>query len=195
MLVTVRGAVRRPGVVEVALGTPLRDVVSRCGGLSGSPQALLIGGYFGAWIAPDADLPLANEALRPLGAALGARTIAVLPETMCGIAETARVARYLAAQSAGQCGPCVFGLAAVADCLGEIADCRVGRRDALERLPRLEAQIARRGACAHPDGALRFVRSALDVFADEVDEHLAGRCTATEPPGAPADPAPAGGWR
>ena len=195
VLVTVRGAVRRPGVVEVALGTPLRDVVSRCGGLSGAPQALLIGGYFGAWIAPDADLPLANAALRPLGAALGARTIAVLPETMCGIAETARVARYMADQSAGQCGPCVFGLAAVAECLEEVADCRFGRRDALERLPRLEAQIARRGACAHPDGVLGFVRSALDVFADEVDEHLAGRCTATEHGELLPTPRAAGGWR
>ena len=195
VLVTVRGAVRRPGVIEVALGTELRAVVSRCGGLSGPPQAVLVGGYFGAWIEPDADLPLTNEALRPLGAALGARTIAVLPESMCGVAETARVVRYMAAQSAGQCGPCVFGLAAVAQCLGEIADCRDGATEALERLPRLEAQIARRGACAHPDGTLGLVRSALGVFADEIDEHLAGNCTATEHAALLPTPFSTGGWR
>jgi NADH:ubiquinone oxidoreductase subunit F (NADH-binding) len=195
VLLTVRGAVRRPGVVEVALGTPLRSVVSRCGGLTGSPQAVLVGGYFGAWIAPDADLLLTNEALRPLGAALGARTIVVLPESTCGVAETARVATYMAAQSAGQCGPCVFGLAAVAECLQEIADCRHGAADALERLPRLEAQIARRGACAHPDGTLGFIRSALDVFADEIDAHLAGGCTATSQEALLPTPHLAGGWR
>ena len=195
VLLTVRGAVRRPGVVEVELGTPLRAVVSRCGGLTGSPQAVLVGGYFGAWIAPDADLPLTNEALRPLGAALGARTIVVLPESACGVAETARVAGYMAAQSAGQCGPCVFGLAAVAECLQEIAGCRHGAVDALERLPRLEAQIARRGACAHPDGTLGFIRSALDVFADEIEAHLAGRCTATSHEALLPTPQLAGGWR
>ncbi len=195
VLLTVRGAVRRPGVVEVALGTPLRAVVSRCGGLTGSPQAVLVGGYFGAWIAPDADLPLSNEALRPLGAALGARTIVVLPESICGVVETARVAAYMAAQSAGQCGPCVFGLAALAECLQELAGCNYGAADALERLPRLEAQIARRGACAHPDGTLGFVRSALDVFADELDAHLAGSCTATSHEALLPTPQLAGGWR
>jgi NADH:ubiquinone oxidoreductase subunit F (NADH-binding) len=177
------------------LGTPLRAVVSRCGGLTGSPQAVLVGGYFGAWIAPDADLPLSNEALRPLGAALGARTIVVLPESICGVVETARVAGYMAAQSAGQCGPCVFGLAAVAECLQEIAGCKHAAADALERLPRLEAQIARRGACAHPDGTLGFVRSALDVFSSEIDAHLAGHCTATSHEALLPTPQLAGGWR
>jgi NADH:ubiquinone oxidoreductase subunit F (NADH-binding) len=176
VLVTVRGAVRRPGVVEVALGTTLRELVSRCGGLSAPAQAILVGGYFGSWIAPNPELPLSNEALRPLGAALGARTIAVLPESACGVRETARVASYMAAQSAGQCGPCVFGLAAVAGCLTGVAE----GTGTLDRFPRLEAQISRRGACAHPDGTLGFVRSALDVFAREFDEHLSGRCTASD---------------
>ena len=194
VLVTVRGAVRGPGVVEVELGTPLREVIARCGGLEAVPQAILVGGYFGAWIAPDPDLPLSNEALRPLGAALGARTIAVLAESSCGVAETARVASYMAAQSAGQCGPCVFGLAAVADCLARVAGRHADGVDALERLPRLHAQIARRGACAHPDGTLGFVQSALGVFAREIEEHLAGRCSATDHE--PVLPTPLfGDWR
>jgi len=178
VLVTVGGAVLRPGVVEVALGTPLREVVARCGGLPASVQALLVGGYFGTWIAPDLDLPLANEALRPLGASLGARTLILLPESACGVVETARVAAYMASQSAGQCGPCLFGLPVVARSLAAVARCEPGAAEALARLPVLDAQIARRGACAHPDGALAFVRSALVVFADELERHLAGTCTA-----------------
>lgn len=178
-LVTVAGAVRRPGVVEIELGQPLSSVIERCGGPTAEPQAVLVGGYFGSWIdAAALDAPLANAALRPLGAALGARAIVVLPRSVCGLAETARIVRYLAGESAGQCGPCVFGLPALAQALETIAAASRGARAALDRVPRLGAQIARRGACAHPDGALRLVDSALRVFARELDLHLAGRCSA-----------------
>ena len=195
VLVTVRGAVARPGVLEVPLGAPLEELIERCGGLVESPQAVLVGGYFGTWIAPDLDVRLANEALRPLGASLGARAIAFLPRSACGVAETARVAAYMAAQSAGQCGPCVFGLAAVARSLAALAAREPGAGAALERLPRLHAQIARRGACAHPDGSIAFVTSALDVFADEIDEHLAGRCTAHGHDPVLPTPSTRGDWR
>jgi len=169
VLVTVHGAVKQPGVVEVELGTPIRDVLQRFGGLTALPQALLIGGYFGTWVrAHDAlDLPLTNAALAPLGASLGARTIVVLPQDACGIRESARVARYLARESAGQCGPCVFGLPAMADALERVD---------VERLRRLAPQVSGRGACAHPTGATRFVASAVDVFSDEIERHRAGRC-------------------
>ncbi|HEY2542126.1 MAG TPA: NADH-ubiquinone oxidoreductase-F iron-sulfur binding region domain-containing protein [Gaiellaceae bacterium] len=169
VLVTVLGAVRRPGVAEVELGTPIRDVLQRFGGLSALPHALLIGGYFGTWVrAHDVlDLPLANAALKPLGASLGARTIVVLPHDACGLRESARVARYLADESAGQCGPCVFGIPAMADALERLD---------VERLRRLAPQVTGRGACAHPTGATRFVASAVDVFADEIRRHRQGRC-------------------
>ena len=174
VLVSVLGAVRRPGIVEVELGVPIRAVVDRCGGLAAPVQALLIGGYFGSWTGTKAlDRALSNATFP-----LGARAIVVLPHGTCGLAETARVARYLAEESAGQCGPCVFGLPAVATALESIAAGSRDARGAIDRLPRLSAQIARRGACAHPDGALRFVDSALRVFADEIELHLAGRCSA-----------------
>lgn len=174
-LVTVLGAVRTPGVAEVELGTHVRDVLQLFGGPAALPHALLVGGYFGTWVrAPDVlDLPLTNAALRPLGASLGARTIAVLPQDACGLAESARVARFLADESAGQCGPCVFGLPAMAEAL-EALD--------VDRLRRLAPQVHGRGACAHPNGATRFVASAVDVFADEIVRHRAGRCTGRDHP-------------
>jgi NADH:ubiquinone oxidoreductase subunit F (NADH-binding) len=175
VLVTVAGGARRPGVVEVDLGVPLRSVLDRCGGSTAPPQAVLVGGYFGTWVGPEAlDLPLSGASWP-----LGARAIVVLPEHVCGIAETARIVRYLAGESAGQCGPCVFGLPALAQALETVAAGRPGARGALERLPGLSAQIARRGACAHPDGALKLVGSALVVFAREIELHLAGRCSGT----------------
>jgi NADH:ubiquinone oxidoreductase subunit F (NADH-binding) len=178
-LATVLGAVGTPGVVELEAGTTFGEVFDRCGGSTESIQAILVGGYFGSWIAPDIEVPLSNEALRLRGASLGARAIVALPSSVCGLAETSRVVRYLAGESAGQCGPCVFGLAALADALHAIEECHGSGNDALDRIPRLHAQIARRGACAHPDGTLRFVASALDVFLSEIDSHRSGRCTAT----------------
>jgi NADH:ubiquinone oxidoreductase subunit F (NADH-binding) len=182
VLVTVRGAAARPAVAEVPLGTTLHRVIDLCGGFSEPAHALLVGGYFGTWISAygNLDLPLSQAALRRVGASLGARTIAVLPTSACGLAETARIARYLAGESAGQCGPCVFGLPAVAEALEAVVRGGAPGRAALDRLPRLSAQIAGRGACAHPDGALRLVASALDVLSEEIDNHLAGRCSAID---------------
>jgi NADH:ubiquinone oxidoreductase subunit F (NADH-binding) len=175
VLVTVLGAVRSPGVVEVDLGTRIHDILLRVGGLTALPQALLVGGYFGTWLrAHDAlELPLANEALQPLGASLGARTIVVLPQEACGLNESARVAHYLAHENAGQCGPCVFGLPAMADALDRLD---------LDRLRRLAPQVAGRGACAHPTGATRFVASAVDVFAEEIRRHREGGCCGSDHP-------------
>jgi len=175
-LVTVLGAVRNPGVAEVELGTTLREVLQRFGGLTAFPHALLVGGYFGTWIrAHDVlDAPLTNAALAPFGGSLGARTIAVLPQDACGLTESARVLRYLANESAGQCGPCIFGVAAMADAFDRLD---------VDRLGRLAPLVAGRGACAHPTGATRFAASATDVFADEIALHRAGRCSgAAHPP-------------
>jgi NADH:ubiquinone oxidoreductase subunit F (NADH-binding) len=182
VLATVLGAVRSPGVVEVNAGARLGTIVERCGGVIGSPKALLVGGYFGTWIpaAANAGVALTREDLAPFGGAPGARTIVVLPSTACGLVATAEIVRYLAGESAGQCGPCVFGLPAVADCLESVARGRRDAHTALERLPRLQEQIAGRGACHHPDGVLRLVDSTLRVFADEVALHVQGRCSATE---------------
>jgi len=102
----------------------------------------------------------------------------VLPESSCGLVETAHVARFLTGESAGQCGPCVRGLAAIAGALERAA--RLEGKDERARIRRWCAQVGGRGACHHPDGAVRFVASALDVFAAELDAHSAHRrCTRT----------------
>jgi NADH:ubiquinone oxidoreductase subunit F (NADH-binding) len=177
-LVTLDGAVARPGVYEIPLGLGLEQLVAWAGGPSAPLQAFLIGGYFGVWVkAADAlRLELGEQSLRTAGASLGARTVLALPETSCGITETARVARYLADESAGQCGPCVHGLGAVAGAVERLAR-RKGRAPDGERIERWARQIAGRGACRHPDGAVRLVRSALHVFERELDVHFRGRCT------------------
>ena len=177
-LVTVSGAVRRPGVFEIELGLPLADLLEQADG-DRDAQAYLIGGYFGTWLsASDArGVLLSNRSLGRFGAALGARAIVALPHDACGVVETARLARYLAEQGAGQCGPCLNGLPALAATLERLVLHRGDTPD-LDLLRRRLSHIAGRGACRHPDGAVRLIASALDVFAPEVERHLRGnRCT------------------
>jgi NADH:ubiquinone oxidoreductase subunit F (NADH-binding) len=174
-LVTLSGAVRLPGVYEVPLGTSFRDLVETAGGATQAARAVLVGGYFGTWL--DAGTAFASElseaSLGAAGASLGARAVVVLPEGSCALAEVARVSRFLADESAGQCGPCVHGLAAIADALDSLA--RPDSFDGELRIRRWLDQIEGRGGCRHPDGAASFIRSALDVFADEVALHTRGR--------------------
>ena len=172
-LVTVSGAVHHAGVFEVELGTPVGEVV-RQAGPTDPPGGLLLGGYGGAWLGPEhLSVPYAPGPLAAVGATLGVGVIVVLPAASCGIAETARIVRYMAGESAGQCGPCVFGLPAVADDLERLW---AGTADpgVLGRIERRAATIAGRGACHHPDGVVRLVRSALAVFGDDARAHGAG---------------------
>jgi NADH:ubiquinone oxidoreductase subunit F (NADH-binding) len=195
VLATVGGIVERPGVVETPLGVPVTELLARCGGTREPVQAYLVGGYFGRWVAALADLRLSRESLDAAGGSLGARAVVALGERSCGVIETARVVAYMARESAGQCGPCLFGLQALAERMKSIARGTGDAPEAYTRLERLQQQIARRGACAHPDGVLGFVASATNVFRAEFERHLAGRCSARDH--RPVLPTPSGekGWR
>jgi NADH:ubiquinone oxidoreductase subunit F (NADH-binding) len=178
MLVTILGTVTEPCVREVAIGTPVGDVLGLAGGASAPLQALLLGGYFGTWVsaAAAANLPFSSAGLAALGAGVGAGLIAALPDDACGLRETARVVRYLADESAGQCGPCLFGLDAVA---GEFLRLAEGGTSDLSTLRRWLGQVDGRGACSHPDGTVRLIRSAVATFGPELEQHAQGWCCAT----------------
>jgi NADH:ubiquinone oxidoreductase subunit F (NADH-binding) len=178
LLVTVGGAVRHPGIViERAAGVTVTRAVAAAGGPDGVPQAVLSGGYGGTWIRyPDGDsLALTHSGMAAIGAVLGVPSLVVLPRSACGLAETARILRYLAGQSAGQCGPCLHGLPAIAADMATLITARPEARAAFRRLRNRLDVIAGRGACAHPDGAVRLARSALTVFAEDLHHHLDGR--------------------
>lgn len=171
-LITLCGAFQQPGVLEIACETTLGDIVSLAGGPSEPIQAFLIGGYFGSWFPADRalDLRLGHSRMREAGGSLGSGVIAALPESACGLRESARVLSYMAQESSGQCGPCVHGLRAIADGVGEMVGGQAARQ-AHARVIRWSDDVLGRGACHHPDGAVRFLRSALSVFADEVKRH------------------------
>jgi NADH:ubiquinone oxidoreductase subunit F (NADH-binding) len=171
-LLTLVGAVRQPGVVEVPVGTTIGEAMTLGGGPSESPQGVLVGGYFGSWMEPGAAWPTAiDHRLR-----LGCGVIGVLPATRCPVCETAGIMRYLAAESSAQCGPCFFGLRALADACTRIVE-RGSSPDDLRRLHRWATEVRGRGACKHPDGAVLFLSSALSVFAREFSGHETHRAS------------------
>lgn len=170
-LFTVSGAVARPGVVEAPLGTPVAGLLRMAGGPAEPLQAVLTGGYAGTWLPiRQAHTPTTPAAFAAAGAALGPGIIAALPVRACALAESARILRWLADETAGQCGPCVFGLPAIAHDLEEIAAGRAGA-SVHDRLRRRLRVIPGRGACRHPDGAVRFTASVLRVFGTHLEAH------------------------
>lgn len=177
-LVTVSGAPSR-GVREIELGTTVGEVASASGVEPGRVGAVLLGGYFGGWTTRDDawDLALDPLVLRERGLAFGCGVVSFLDADRCGVRATARIMGYLAAQSAAQCGPCVFGLRAIADATERIARGATGADD-LARVARWGEQLVGRGACRHPDGAAGLLASALDAFGDEFVRHgRTGRCS------------------
>jgi NADH:ubiquinone oxidoreductase subunit F (NADH-binding) len=174
VLITVAGAVRSPGVFEVNVGTPLGEAVQLAGGPSESPRAVLLGGYFGRWVESGEAWPLPIDpiALRAGGLSLGCGVIGVLPARQCPVCEVAGIMRYLASESSAQCGPCFFGLRALADACTRIAERGTDPGD-LQRLQRWSGEVQGRGACKHPDGAVMFLQSAMKTFGDDFAHHPA----------------------
>jgi NADH:ubiquinone oxidoreductase subunit F (NADH-binding) len=177
-LATVTGAVPAPGVVEAGYGVPLGDLIAAAGGPSAVLGAVLIGGYHGGWVPVDPALPVSRAALAPFGASPGAGVVVALPASTCGLGETARIAGYLAGESARQCGPCVNGLPRLAATMTDLAY-RRSRPGLPAEVDRLIGLVTGRGACRHPDGTARLIASAMRAFEADVSAHLAGYCLAT----------------
>ena len=170
LVLTVRGAVAQPSVVELPVGATVEHALSGVGWLTEQVGAVLVGGCAGRWLPATTAMsaPLSHTGMAAAGGTLGAGIVIALPDRACGLDETARLARYLAGQSAGQYGPCRFGLPAIA---GEVERLAAGQGTDASLLRRWLGQVDGRGGCAHPDGAVRMIRSALRTFGAELGRH------------------------
>ncbi len=156
-------------VTEVEYGSALAAVLPE-----ENDSAVLLGGYHGTWAtARNArSLRVSVTELRDDGYTLGAGL--VLCAERCPVLETQRIVGYLALESAGRCGPCRNGLPALARELIDLG--RVSADQTIRRVRELIGVVDGRGACAHPDGTVRLVRSLLASFPDELVLHAEGRC-------------------
>ena len=172
-LVTVSGGGRPARVFEAPGGTPIRALLEGAGIAAGS--AVLVGGFHGAWLPAEAiHAPLSPAGLAEFGATPGAGIVHALAAGECGLQATAGILETLAAASARQCGPCLNGLPRIADLFRAL----VAGHDTRAELARIAGLVEDRGACHHPDGTVRLLRSALTVFDRDVAGHARGGCLA-----------------
>jgi NADH:ubiquinone oxidoreductase subunit F (NADH-binding) len=177
-LVTTSGIAPGPAVREVELGLTIGELATLADPTARREQfqAVLLGGYFGGWL--DAgrawNMTLDPTVLRERGFSFGCGVVSFLSTEACPVRTTARIADFMAGQSAAQCGPCVFGLRSIAEATVRLARL-AAHRDDLANLNRWAGQVSNRGACRHPDGAVGLLTRGLEVFADEFDLHQRSR--------------------
>ena len=171
-MLTLDGDGPTPRVREVAQDTPWTAVLSPAELVS----PVLLGGYHGTWAPPGAleHRTVSRGDLQGDGLTLGAGVVLPLVRG-CPLDRTAQVLSYLAQESAGRCGPCMHGLPALALALHRLREHGPDPRAAAE-VARLAGMVEGRGACAHPDGSVRLVRSLLRAFPDEAEAHANGLC-------------------
>jgi NADH:ubiquinone oxidoreductase subunit F (NADH-binding) len=170
-LLTISGAVARPGVVEIPIGTPL-SIVLTAAGAAPDLAAVITGGYHGSWVSPDPALLVSRAGLaaaRPYPASFGAGVLIALDHSTCSLGELGRVSAWLAGESARQCGPCRFGLPALA---ADVQSIYRGDASGLAAGARHVQAVDGRGACAHPDGTARFITSGLRHLTNEINAHV-----------------------
>src|SRR5579859_3598075 len=171
VLLSVSGSAKHAAVVECPTGVPLGAVLDICQAPAG--DGVLVGGYHGIWLDAETayQVPIGREGLASAGGTFGSGIVLPLGDGTCPLGEVARIASYLAGESAGQCGPCKLGLPTIARAMNAIVD-GSGGMEALDVARRAAATINGRGACGHPDGTTRFVLSALDVFTEDLAAHV-----------------------
>lgn len=175
-LVSVTGHVGRPGVVETTAGTPLIDILDAAAGMGPGAEYVIVGGLAGVVLTAEeaATAVWSPSGMAAFGGGLGSGVVTVLDPTRCPVDVVGDHLAYAAGESAGQCGPCMFGLPAVADAWRRfVADPDQASFAGLETHLGL---VAGRGACRHPDGVARFARSALRAMDDHLRSHVGGAC-------------------
>ena len=175
------GKIRRGGLVEVPMGTTLRQIVEEIGG-GVAPgrklKAIQIGGPSGGCIPAElADLPVDFEALTQAGAIMGSGGMVVFDDRDCMV----DVARYFLSftqnQSCGKCTFCRLGSRRMLEILEAICQGK-GTREELEELEELARATQQASLCGLGKTAPNPVLSTLRYFREEYEAHLAGKCPA-----------------
>lgn len=178
------GAVRNVGLVEVALGTSLREIVFGIGGGMAQGRtfkAAWIGGPGGGCLGEaQLDTPVDYDSLEEQGATMGSGGLVVVDDRTCSV----RLARFMLAfcveESCGKCPPCRIGTRVLLGLLTRISEGQ-GRVGDLERIERLGEHVHRTSLCGLGQSAPKPVLAALRNFRSEFEAHLTRRsCPAGE---------------
>jgi len=179
-LVQLGGVVRKPGVVEVPLGTTVRQILDGPGGsVQGSLKAVLVGGPTGGFLPPDGlDTPLTYEDLGQAGAVAGSGTLLALDESACLVEVATLMTRYLNDNACGKTIPCRIGTRRLAELGAGFCSGHVRPRDA-ELLSELAADVHDAALCGLEKDAANPLLSVMRYFAPEFEAHsVRGECPA-----------------
>lgn len=188
MLFSLSGAVVKPGIYEMPMGTTLRTLIEQCGG--GLPagrkvKAVFPGGPSFAMVTADQlDLPMDFDSLKKAGTGLGSAGVIVVDDATCMVGHTLKFSEFFKVESCGQCPPCRMGTINLATLMTKIENGTGSQKD-LDSLLQLCGFVKGTGYCTLVTGAAVLVQSSLRLFRDEFDEHVRlQRC--------PFQPAPVG---
>jgi NADH-quinone oxidoreductase subunit F len=175
-LFSVSGHVERPGVYEVPLSTPIRELIyDLCGGpKDGVPlKAIIPGGSSTRMLRADVALEarLDYEALCDVGSDLGSGGVIAINEKTCIVGLVARLAGFYRHESCGKCIPCREGTDWMYKILQRI-ERGEGRAEDLPLLLDICDNIAGKSFCPLGDAAVQPVRSSIERFREEYDFHI-----------------------
>jgi NADP-reducing hydrogenase subunit HndC len=172
------GKVVNTGLVEVPMGTTLRELIYDIGG--GIPggkalKAVQTGGPSGGCIpAEHLDTPIDYESLKSLGAIMGSGGVIVMDEDNCMVNIAKYFLEFTCDESCGKCIPCRAGTRQMLDILTRITE-GDGRPEDIERLRALGTTIVSTSLCGLGQSAPNPVLSTLEHFKDEYMAHIADR--------------------
>ncbi len=185
---TLTGTIKHPGIIEIPLGSPIREIIFEIGGgeFPDRPiKALHIGGPVGGYLSPDYfDSSFDHDSLENLGMRMGTGTIEVLDHSVCLID---RVRRHFLATSQELCGQCTAGregiyqISIILQAICErraIPGCRPGTSDALMVLRELAEYVQHSSLCAYCQYATSSLMTSMEYFQKEYEDHLQKRCQA-----------------
>ena len=175
------GCVQRGGLIEIPMGTTIREIVEEIGG-GVAPgrrfKAVQIGGPSGGCVpARLADTPVDYESLREVGAIMGSGGLVVLDDTACMVDIARYFLQFTQDQSCGKCTFCRVGTKRMLDLLDRLCAGKANRHH-LEELERLAHQVMAGSLCGLGKTAPNPVLTTLRYFRDEYEAHLQGRCPA-----------------
>jgi NADH-quinone oxidoreductase subunit F len=175
------GNVARGGLIEIPMGTTIREIVEDIGGGVGPGRrfkAVQIGGPSGGCVpARLADTPVDFESLRDIGAIMGSGGLVVLDDKTCMVDIARYFLQFTQNQSCGKCTFCRIGTRRMLDILERLCAGKGSRGD-LETLETLARQVGAGSLCGLGKTAPNPVLTTLRYFRDEYEAHIAGRCPA-----------------
>jgi NADH-quinone oxidoreductase subunit F len=175
------GSIRRGGVIEVPIGTPLRRIIEEIGGGATEGRrvkAVQIGGPSGGCVpASLMDTPVDYDSFHQAGAIMGSGGMVVMDDTACMVDSARYSLRFTQGQSCGRCTFCRVGTKRMLDILDRLCAGNA-QRSHLEELERLSRQVSAGSLCGLGKTAPNPVLTTLRYFRDEYEAHLQGRCPA-----------------